>query len=207
MSKRLKIILAVIGLALVGLFVRFLPVIVLVVSVISAKVEVYDDVSRYEEYLAYADRNGKNKWNKWDMDESIWPRKITASMTVPDYKMVYYNPWDAQYLGYLVVEYTPEDYAEETARLKAYPSDDYIGIYDVTEEHTHELLAIEADPYQGFIYALADGENRIVYAEQIFCNYAMDLDYTKYIPEEYLLDGFNAKQGNPYRERMMSGKK
>ncbi len=117
--------------------------------------------------------------------------------------MIYFTPWDAQYLGYLAVEYTPEAYAEELSRLQAYPSNDYIGIYSVAEETTHELLAVHADPYYGFVYALALGDNRIVYAEQIFCNYMLDLDYTQYIPEDYLLDGFNARPDNPYRKQMM----
>ncbi|MBQ6505247.1 MAG: hypothetical protein IJI57_15170 [Flexilinea sp.] len=69
-----------------------------------------------------------------------------------------------------------------------------------------KLLAIHADSYQGFVYALDLGENRIVYAEQIFCNYMMDLDYTQYIPEDYLLDGFNAREGNPYRKQKMGEK-
>ena len=140
------------------------------------------------------------------MDESIWPRKITGSMKVSDYKMVYYNPWDEQYLGYLVVEYTPEDYAVEAARLTEYPSADYVGIYSVTEEKTHELLAINADPYQGFVYALDVGDHRIIYAEEIFCNYMMDLDYEQYIPADYLLDNFNAGEGNPYRKMKMNEK-
>ena len=127
-------------------------------------------------------------------------------MKVLDYKMVYYNPWDAEYLGYLAVEYTPEAYAAEIARLRAYPSNDYVGIYSVTEEKTHELLAVHADSYHGFVYALAGDENQIIYAEQIFCNYIMDLDYKQYIPEDYLLDGFNAGNDNPYRKKMMSEK-
>ncbi len=140
------------------------------------------------------------------MDESIWPRKITGSMKVSDYKMVYYNPWDEQYLGYLVAEYTPEDYAVEAARLKEYPSTDYVGIYSVTEEKSHDLLAINADPYQGFVYALDGGDQRIIYAEEIFCNYIMDLDYEEYIPADYLLDNFNAGEGNPYRKMKMNEK-
>ena len=39
-----------------------------------------------------------------------------------------------------------------------------------------------ADDYQGFVYALTDGEGTIIYAELIFCNYCFDLDYEKYIP-------------------------
>ena len=40
--------------------------------------------------------------------------------------------------------------------------------------------------------------------ELIFCNYAFDIEYEKYIPAGYLPDGFNAKEGNPYRKKMMN---
>lgn len=166
----------------------------------SAKVEVHDDVSHYSEYLASADNS--SKWHKWGMDESIWPESVTDDMNVIDYKMVYYNPWDAQYAGYLAVEYAPEKYAEETERLKKYASTEYIGNYSVTEEKTYQLLAVNADPSYGFVYALTDGKSRIIYAEQIFCNYFMDLDYKEYIPSEYLLDGFDASLDNPYHKQM-----
>lgn len=202
MPKWLKITLIVLGIGTAALIVKFVPIIIMIVSIMNAKIEVYDDVSSYESYLA----GPQNKWLKWDMDESIWPAHITDSMKVKDYKMVYYNPWDAQYLGYLVVEYTPEAYAEEISRLKAYPSNDYIGIYSVKEEKTHELLAVHADEYHGFVYALAGGEHEIIYAEQIFCYYIMDLDYTQYIPGDYLLDGFDAGSGNAYRKQMMNEK-
>ena len=96
-----------------------------------------------------------------------------------------------------------EEYAEEADRLRNYPSTEYTGYYGVVEEKTHELLAVNADPYNGFIYALTDGKSRIIYAEEIFCNYFMDLDYLKYIPEDYLLDGFDARTDNPYRKKMM----
>jgi hypothetical protein len=87
------------------------------------KIEVYEDISHYEEYMS---SSGNDKWNKWDMDESIWPRKITENMNVLDYKMVRYNPRDAQYLGYLVVEYYDEDYEKEVERLKNYNSTEYL---------------------------------------------------------------------------------
>lgn len=203
MPKWLKFTLIALGIGAAGLIIQFLPLIITVIHSMNAKIEVYDDVALYEKYLAKADKDGSNKWHKWDMDESIWPWKITESMKAPEYKMIYFNPWDAQYLGYLSVDYTPEAYAEELSRLRAYPSNDYIGIYSVTEETTHELLAVHADPYYGFVYALALGDNRIVYAEQIFCNYMLDLDYTQYIPEDYLLDGFDARPDNPYRKQMM----
>lgn len=170
-----------------------------------SKPEIYDDIENYTDYMSFGAENADSKWNKWSMDESIWPDTIDDVSDVVDYKMVYYNPWDAQYLGYLVTEYSEEDYADEIERLKGYPSTDYIGYYSVTEEKTYELLAINADEYNGFVYALTDGKNRIIYAEQIFCNYFMDLEYKEYIPEEYLLDGFDATMDNPYRKIKMNG--
>ncbi len=176
---------------------------------INAKPEVYDEIENYTEYMSFSyDDNADTIWSsKWGMDESIWPRSINDASDVADFKMVYYNPWDAQYLGYLVMDYSPEEYAAEAARLKEYPSTDYVGYYSVIEEHTYELLAINADKYQGFVYALTDGQGRIIYAEEIFCNYYMDLDYKKYIPEEYLLDGFDATEDNPYRKEMMNNRR
>ena len=179
---------------------------VAVIAACGAKIETYDDVSHYRDYMSFDAQNDDSKWYKWGMDETIWPQTIDDPAAVSDFKMIYYNPWDAQYLGYLVVDYADADYAAEVARLRAYPSTDYVGYYGVQGEADYELLAVYADEYYGFVYALTDGENRIVYAEQIFCNYFMDLDYEKYIPQEYLLDGFDALPDNPYRERMMDGK-
>lgn len=171
---------------------------IFVVGSVTTKPEVYTDITNYREYMSFDVTDADSQWNKWGIDESIWPQEITDNMTIADYKMVYYNPWDAQYLGYLVVDYSNEDYLKESERLKSYQSTDYIGYYSVEEETTYDLLAINADSYNGFVYALTDGKNRIIYAEQIFCNYFMDLDYDEYIPHEYLLDGFDASSDNPY---------
>lgn len=183
---------------------------VLLFSYESASVEVYDDITHYQEYMSFSngayEEGTDTQWTKWGMDETIWPEKITETMAVSDFKMVYYNPWDAQYLGYLVVDYTPEEYSKEVERLKSYDSTEYVGYYCTQEEKTYELLAINADSYQGFVYALTDGKGRIIYAEQIFCNYFMDLEYEKYIPREYLLDGFDATDSSSYYEKMMGNK-
>ena len=138
--------------------------------------------------------------NKWGMNEDIFPKTITDDMNVIDYKMVYYNPWDAQYLSYLVVDYNDEDYQKETERLKKYNSTDYIGYYSVSGFSKYTLLAMEADSYQGFVYAITDNKNRIIYVEIIFCNYYMDLNYIEYIDSDYLPDGFNATSNNPYEK-------
>ena len=66
--------------------------------------EVTTDITKYEQI-----RSGPNVKEEYQerlgLDESIWPNKITDNMEVKDYKMVYWNPFDPQYLGYLVVKY------------------------------------------------------------------------------------------------------
>ncbi len=195
------------GIVLGALYLIVLPAVIIGMLLFSSMIEqpeVYEDVAEYNKYMSFSREETFDdeyyKWDKFDMDETIWPDQITDDMSVKDFIMVYYNPWDKQYLGYLVVDYDPEDYAKEVERLRAYESTDYVGYYGVKEETSHELLAVNADEYNGFIYALTDGDNRIIYAEQLFCNYFMDLDYTKYMPQEYLLDGFDAKDGNQYQQ-------
>ena len=63
----------------------------------SQRTEVYKDtdITHYQWYIG---KNAKKEYaDKWGMDESIFPENITDNMDVLDYKMVYYNPWDAQY--------------------------------------------------------------------------------------------------------------
>ena len=157
--------------------------------------EITTDISKYE-----ALRSGPNAeedyQDKLGMDESIWPEKISDDMEVKDYKMVYWNPFDPQYLGYLVVKYPDSEYRAEIKRLKEYKSTEYKGYYSVTGEEDYELLAVIADPYYGFIYALGDDDKTIIYAEEVFCGF-MDLEYEKYMPKEYFLDGFDAGVDNP----------
>lgn len=169
----------------------------------NAEVEVYANIEDYEKYMS--GENAESEFQiKWGMDETIFPDEITDEMKVTDYKMVYYNPWDAQYLSYLVVDYEEQDYEEEVKRLKNYESTEYKGYYGVTGfDEQYTLLAMYADEYQGFVYALTDNEDTIIYAEIIFCNYFMDLDYTKYIPEKYLPVGFDATEDNAYRKKML----
>ena len=157
--------------------------------------EITTDISKYE-----ALRSGPNAeedyQDKLGMDESIWPEKISDDMEVKDYKMVYWNPFDPQYLGYIVVKYPDSEYRAEIKRLKEYKSTEYKGYYSVTGEEDYELLAVNADPYYGFIYALGDDDKTIIYAEEVFCGF-MDLEYEKYMPKEYFLDGFDAGVDNP----------
>ncbi len=167
-------------------------------------IEVDTDVNNYSLYMG---ENAKEEYrSKWGMDESIFPSEIRSDMDVQEYKMVYYNPWDAQYLSYLTVTYEEAAYTEELARLQAYASTEYIGNYSVTGfADAENPLAMYADDYQGFVYAIAtpNMENTITYVELIFCNYFMDLEYMEYMPAEYFPENFNAAMNNPYEEKMM----
>ena len=196
--KKIKLILIIViayiiqGLIITGIFY-------LIYS--NAKVEINTNIAKYNMYIG---KNARKEYiEKWGMDESIFPRKIEKNMKVIDYKMVYYNPWDAQYLSYLIVKYNEEDYEKEKNRLRNYKSTKYKGYYSVTGFSNYELLSINADSYYGFIYALDLGENKIIYVEIIFCNYFMDLDYEKYIDKKYLPDGFDATNNNNYMKKIV----
>ena len=57
MPKWIKITLLALGVGIVGLIVQFLPIIIMVISAVNAKIEVYDDISSYGNYLAGADKD------------------------------------------------------------------------------------------------------------------------------------------------------
>ncbi len=207
MKNKIKTILAIVGLILVALILRYVVVGGGLIALLSwayeqSEIEENTDILLYNQFMG---ENADEEYrSKCGMDESIFPESITEDMKVQDYKMVYYNPWDPQYLSYLVVEYDEEQYKTEVERLKAYPSEEYLGIYSVTGfDKKYELLAMNSDQYYGFVYALTDNQNTIIYVELIFCNYFMDLEYNDYIKEEYLPVGFDATLDNPYEKKMM----
>ena len=202
MNKNLKIILLILGSLIVSFLIRmFIITGIIFLLFNSAKVEVNKDINKYNNYMG---ANAKEQYKiKWGMDETIFPNKITDNMNVKDYKMVYYDPWDKQFLSYLVVEYNEEDYKKEIERLNNYKSTDYIGYYNVTGFSKYNLVAMYADSYYGFVYAITDNDNTIIYVELIFCNYFYDLEYKKYIPNDYLPDGFDAKLDNEYQKKML----
>jgi hypothetical protein len=137
------------------------------------------------------------KFKNLKVDERIFPEELTDNMDVLEYKMVYYNPWDPQYLSYLTVAYSPEDYAAEKERLKKRGIAEYEGSYGVTGFPGGDPLAV-ATSSSGYVYAIntPDTENTITYCEMIFCNLFMDLDYKKYMPEEYFPLNFNARSSH-----------
>ena len=151
-------------------------------------------------YLQYMGENADKKYlfKNHKVDERIFPEKLTDNMDVREYKMVYYNPWDPQYLSYLTVAYSPEDYEAEKKRLKRRGIADYEGSYGVTGFPGGDPLAVAMDSYYGYVYAIntPGQENTITYCEMIFCNCCMDLDYEEYMPAEYLPLNFNARSGH-----------
>lgn len=134
--------------------------------------------------------------------ECIWPKEIKNNMDVQDYLLVYYCPWDSNYLGYLTVSYEEAEYEAEEKRLTAYPSTEYIGNYGATGFAQYEVLAMDAGDY-GFVYALTDGKETIIYVLVIFPGYGMDIDYEAYLPKEYLPEGLDAGKDNPTRQKMV----
>lgn len=138
--------------------------------------------------------------SKWGMSEEIFPKKLTGK--VENFKMLSDDFWDKQFLSYLVIDYNEEDYNKEINRLEKFGIEKY-NYYGVTGFTNYKLVAMNSDDYNGFIYALTDGKSKIIYVELIFCNYIMDIDYENEMPKEYLPDGFNAKENNPYEIEMM----
>ena len=187
---------------MIRVIIAFFVVMILIFSSVTAKVEVYDNINQYNDFIGYSAKKGYK--SKWGMDESIFPETITNNMDVKEFKMVYYNPWDSQYLSYLIVDYKDDDYKNEVDRLNSYNSTEYIGIYGVTGFSKYTLLAMYADEYNGFVYAITNNENEIIYVEMIFCNYYYDLQYENYINTDYLPDGFDAKIDNLYKNKMLN---
>ena len=171
----------------------------------SQRAEVYKDtdITHYQWYMG---KNAKKEYaDKWGMDENIFPESITDNMNGLDYKMVYYNPWDAQYLSYLVVKYDDKSYEEEIQRLGQYDSKEYKGYFGTKGfQDKYQLLAIEVDPDHGLIYALGEENNQIIYVELIFCNYFYDIDYQDEIDIQYLPIGFDATPDNEYRQKRLN---
>ncbi len=165
----------------------------------SGKITVMDDISDYELYRQDQDNEYHLPIN--DMTE-VLPYEISEE-DVTDYQYTYYNPWDAQYILYMTIEYDDSSYEAEKDRLEKIGVEDYKGIYSVTDEPSgYDLVAMDSDSYNGFVYAMVpeDEDGSITYVMIYFCNYFLDLDIHEYIPDELLLPGFDATDGNPDQE-------
>ena len=177
-------------------------IVLLLADSMLAKKEVYTDIAKYSELFV----DGDTKYSHTQKDDmfKVFPKEITSDMNVKDFKYTYYNPWDPQYVAYLTVEYDESAYEIEMNRLKNIGIEEYKNIYTVTDEPDgYDLIAMDSDEYYGFVYAMlpegaSEDSREITYVGLWFCNYFLDLDYTNYIPNEYILKGFNGTNYSPY---------
>ena len=183
----------------------FLVVGLFAVSFYSAKVKVTNDTADYNTYIHSREIDTEYMMGKQPIFD-IFPETLNAP--VDEFQITYYNPWDPQYIVYMTLDYG-EKYDEEIARLQAIGIDDYKGIYTVTgEPEGYDLVAMDSDEYNGFVYAMIpegqEGNTKITDCAIVFCNYFLDLDVHEYIPDKYLLPGFDATDENPYRKEKLN---
>lgn len=184
---------------------------IMIFSVASAKPQVMTDPTTYSEM---ADRESKSEYALPHSDLiDLLPASIDVD-EVREYQYTYYNPWDAQYVFYMTIDYDEASYEEELARLQDIGiSGDYTDYYSVTgEPEGYDLLAMNCDYYNGFVYAIVpedsqDGDHSITYVTIYFCNYFLDLDIHEYMKDEYLLEGFDATDDNPYSQQALENMK
>lgn len=173
----------------------------------TAKIKVYEDVAEYNEYIHNPEPGGIYQTCNGEMFE-IFPDEIEDTSKVEEFKFVYYNPFDAQYVTYLTIDYDEDEYNKEIARLENLGIEEYKDIYSVSDEPSgYDLIAMNSDTYHGFVYAMIseneEESGKITYVGIWFCNYFLDLDIHDYIPNEYLPEGFNAENDNPYRKQFI----
>lgn len=192
---RALIVVACIGIALSVMFAGMFGMLALMWCAGNER-DVTEDAAVYEQYLG---KDGKYKQNYLGYND-IFPNKLPDSAKVEKFHCEYYNPWDGNYLSYLVYTCGDEDFTRETARLDGIKSADSYNVYGTTG-FPYRLRAVYADEYSGIIYAMSDDENnRLIYVGLEFCNYATDIDYRSVIEEGHLPEGFDAADGNATRQ-------
>jgi hypothetical protein len=123
---------------------------------------------------------------------TIFPETVPKSAKVSDFVYYYYNPWDPNYLVYLVYDCSEEDFEVECQRLRQIDSSARYAYYGVTG-FPYKLEAVLANAYYGFTYCLSDADNhRLIYVQIYHCNYFSDIDYTRYIAKDHLPLGYDA---------------
>lgn len=163
------------------------------------KYENYDRTEDIRKYGQYLGKDGKYK-NNYGLYNDIFPDAIDEnSCKVEDFCYYYFNPWDACYLGYLVYTCDETYFEVEYSRLKQLDSSQEPYPYGI-QSFPYELCAFYTNQNFGFIYALADKEQkRFIYVEQQFCNGFTDIDYEKIIDAKYLPEGMDIKA--PYEKQ------
>ena len=192
-KKRIAIIMGIVAAVLI------IPVILLIGLLSALFMPEKEKITQTEQYEMYLGADGKYKENYVGYND-IFPDTLEKSVQVEDFVYYYYNPFDANYFGYLVCEYSQETFDEEVSRLNSLESEPYRGVYGI-EEFPYELCAVYADETYGVIYALADEEEKeIIYVALEFCNYFTDIDYKEMMEDKYLPVGFDAMPGNDTRK-------
>ena len=117
-NKSLPAKVGIIIVGIISLFILFqivgyfIAMFILICDAMFSRKHTYTDVENYTNYIGV---NCEDEYSgKWGMDESIFPEQITDSMNVDEFSFTYYNPWDAQYVGYLTVTYSQEEYETES---------------------------------------------------------------------------------------------
>ena len=178
-------------------------------SFLLSPIKVTHDTADYNTYIHNVKPAGVS--NEYSMGTrpmfDVFPEKIEVPAT--EFQIMYYNPWDSQYICYMTLDYG-SGYEAEISRLKKIGVDDYKGIYTVTgEPEGYDIIAMDSDEYFGFVYAMipevsaGSGTTKITYCCIVFCNYALDVNVHKYMPDKYLLPGFDGSDRNPYRKEKM----
>ena len=90
--------------------------------------EVVENLAQYEEILG---QNGRYKKNYVEYND-IFPDQLPESADVETFYYEYYNPWDANYLGYLVYTCDEDDFRTEYDRLHKIKSSALPLIYGAT---------------------------------------------------------------------------
>lgn len=163
-----------------------------------------DKTTNTSDYSKYFGSNGKHCNN-------IFPQSVPDSAKIEDFCYYYYNPFDPNYVSYLVYSCNDDDYTKETERLSNLtPSEGHLTENDLIYGATgfnYPVCAVYADSYKGYTYALVDKENnRLIYVEINFCNYFSDINYEDIIDKKYLPIDFDAKPGNSTRQAFDKGK-
>ena len=192
-KKRIAIIVGIV------IAVLIIPVILLIGLLSALFIPEKEKITQTEQYEVYLGADGKYKQNYVGYND-IFPDSLEKAEQVEDFVYYYYNPFDANYFGYLVCEYSQEEFNEEVARLNSLESEPYERVYGI-KEFPYDLCAVYADETYGVIYALADeDEKEIIYVALEFCNYFTDIDYREMMDEKYLPVGFDAMPGNDTRK-------
>ncbi len=156
----------------------------------------YTDVENYTNYIGV---NCEDEYsNKRGMDESIFPEQITDSMNVDEFSFTYYNPWDAQYVGYLTVTYSQEEYETELERLYQKEDDQYKGLFNVSgEPENYSIITIDVDRDFGLVYAIKpDSEGTSITYVEVIVPGKLEMELDEYLPEKYQLKDMDMSKAN-----------